>query len=145
MPDAMESMNRVTEAFNRHHLEAVVRCYGPRAALVTPSGIGEGPEQISFFWEAIMSAFPDMMATIWTGIAHGDTAVSEWTVTGTHGGPYMMPGGGDLDATGRPVVLRGSSLCSVDDGGIESHRIYYDQLELASQLGYAFCPYDADA
>ena len=46
----------------------------------------------------------------------------------------MLPGGGVLDGTGRPVAVRGTSTCSVGSK-IITHRIYYDQLELYSQLG----------
>ncbi|MET8139986.1 hypothetical protein ABZU32_06725 [Sphaerisporangium sp. NPDC005288] len=40
-----------------------------------------------------------------------------------------------LDGTGRPVAVRGTSNCSVGNDKIITHRIYYDQLELFSQLG----------
>ncbi|SDJ23695.1 SnoaL-like polyketide cyclase [Nonomuraea jiangxiensis] len=73
--------------------------------------------------------------TVWHTVHCADPAVTEWMLTGTHNGPLMLPGGGVLDGTGRPVAVRGTSTCSVGNDKIITHRIYYDQLELYSQLG----------
>ncbi|MEV7971156.1 hypothetical protein AB0O34_34960 [Sphaerisporangium sp. NPDC088356] len=42
-------------------------------------------------------------------------------------------------ATGRPIILGACGVSIVVDGLIASHRVYYDQLELATQLGANLC------
>ncbi|GII83187.1 hypothetical protein Ssi03_11770 [Sphaerisporangium siamense] len=135
MPDASEIMNRVTDGFNRHDLEALTRCFDARGVFVTPSGVGDGLEEITYFFESSLTAFPDAVVTLWSTVTCGDTAIGEWTVTGTHGGAYMLPGGDVVTATGRPIAIRGASFCTVDEDGVVGYRIYYDQLELIAQLG----------
>lgn len=44
-----------------------------------------------------------------------------------------------FQATGRPITVGACSVSIVADGLIASHRIYYDQLELATQLGGNLC------
>ncbi|MFI7631078.1 hypothetical protein [Microbispora rosea] len=40
-----------------------------------------------------------------------------------------------LERTGHHVAIRGTSTCSVGNNKIISHRMYFDQLELYTQLG----------
>ncbi len=64
----------------------------------------------------------------------GDTAISEWTTSGTHDGPLETPEG-TIPATGKRVTLRGCDAMTVRDGRITSHRVYYDQLAFMTRLG----------
>ncbi|MFC4534877.1 ester cyclase [Sphaerisporangium dianthi] len=135
MGDAHALKDKLLEAFNAHDLDRVLQCHSRDGVLVTPEGVAEGHDQIASFYEEVFKGFPDLRMTIWHTVSCADPAVTEWMLTGTHDGPLALPGGGVLDGTGRPVAVRGTSTCSVGNDKIITHRIYYDQLELYSQLG----------
>jgi hypothetical protein len=130
--DALISLRR---AYNRHDLDWLAGCFGQRAVLVAPDGIGEGREEIISYYAQFIDAFPDTRITLQSVVESDDTLVTEYTITGTHTGPYLMPGGWEVEPTRRLITVRACSLSSAQDGLIASHRIFYDQLELASQLG----------
>ncbi len=48
--------------------------------------------------------------------------------TGTHTGPFLLPDGSELEATGRRITLRGTCASFVEDGKVVTHREYFDQL-----------------
>ncbi|WP_248962732.1 ester cyclase [Sphaerisporangium perillae] len=129
-------MDRLTEAYNSHDVDAITRCYGPRAVTVTPGGVAEGREEIYSYYAEWVGAFPDSVATPSLLVVSEDTGVLEFMVTGTHKGPLVLADGVVAEATGRPIALRCCSVCTMEDGAVASHRLYYDQLELAAQLGY---------
>lgn len=52
----------------------------------------------------------------------GESAASEWMLTGTHDGDFP-----DLPATGRSLEIRGVSALRVRDGEIASQRDDYDR------------------
>jgi ketosteroid isomerase-like protein len=137
MSDAQEVVDRLKAAYDRHDLDGITRCYDPQGVSVSPGGIAEGEDQIASYHAMFLEAFPDAMLTPWSEIVCGDTSIMEFTVTGTHTGPYLIPGGEVVEATGRPIVMRGCSVFTVENGRITAHRFYFDQLELVSQLGCA--------
>ncbi|RCG29923.1 DUF4440 domain-containing protein [Sphaerisporangium album] len=135
MSDPLFVLDRLRKAFNRHDLDTLAQCFSPRAVLVAPDGIGEDREEIASYYGQFMEAFPDSRCTPQTVTVLGDTLIAEYTLTGVHKGPWLMPGGGIVEPTSRPITVRACSLSFVEDGFIVSHRIFYDQFELAAQLG----------
>ena len=65
---------------------------------------------------------------------NGDTAINEWWASGTHTGPLEGPDGA-IPATGKSLTLRGCDVITVQDGLIQSQRVYFDQLSFLAQLG----------
>jgi steroid delta-isomerase-like uncharacterized protein len=140
MPDAQELADMVLSALNDHDLDRALRLYSPDAVFVSPFGVAEGREQIGWYYEHFYKAFPDIRMTVWQRVTCGDLAFTEWTLTGTHTGPFVVPGGGRVDGTGHRMTVRGCSMFAVEEGQIISHREYYDQLELYAQLGFSLGP-----
>lgn len=133
----------VAKAINDHDVHRMLEHFSPDAVYVSPVGIAEGHEQIAWVYEQIFKAFPDYRLTTWEELADCDNpAVAEWTATGTHTGLLLLPGGREFQGTGRPITLRGSCFSFVVDGKISTHREYFDQLELYTQLG--LCLADPD-
>ncbi|MBB6472755.1 ester cyclase [Sphaerisporangium rubeum] len=127
---------RLKNAFNRHDLDALAGCFSSMAVLVAPDGIGQDREEIASYYAQFLEAFPDSMVTPLSLAVCGDTLVSEYTISGTHKGPYLAAGGEVAEATGRPIAVRACCWTVVeDDGLISSHRVFYDQLELVVQIG----------
>ncbi|MFD0729817.1 ester cyclase [Planotetraspora mira] len=138
MITARELKDRVIGALNDHDLEATKQCFAPDAVYVGPVGTAEGREQIGWYFEHLLEAFPDLQLTPWCKVPVCDpavSAVSEYVMTGTHLGPFLLPGGSALKATGRRIAVRAAGMCTIENGLIISDREYYDQLELLSQLG----------
>ncbi|GGK66978.1 hypothetical protein Sme01_10060 [Sphaerisporangium melleum] len=136
MSEAPEVMTRLSQAYNSHDVEAITRCYARRAVTVTPGGVAEGLDEIFSYYAEWVGAFPDSVVTPSALFTVGDSSVLEFMVTGTHKGALTLAAGEVAEATGRPIALRCCSVCTMEDGLVVSHRLYYDQLELAAQLGY---------
>ncbi|MEO3814595.1 nuclear transport factor 2 family protein [Sphaerisporangium sp. B11E5] len=140
MSSSENAVVRLKRAFNRHDLEALAACFSRMAVLVAPDGIGQDREEIASYYAQFLEAFPDSMVTPLSLAVSGDTLVSEYTITGTHKGPYLAAGGEVAEPTGRCIAVRACCWTVVeDDGLIASHRIFYDQLELAAQIGGTLC------
>ncbi|MBC6463792.1 ester cyclase [Actinomadura sp. HBU206391] len=133
--DPRRPLDQLGKYFNRHDLDGLARSFAQHAVLVAPDGVGQDREEIASYYGLFMEAFPDSMCTPQSVTMSRDTVVAEYTLTGTHSGPYLLPGGEFVEATRRPITVRACSVSIVEDGVIVSHRIFYDQLELVAQLG----------
>ncbi|MBB2914714.1 ketosteroid isomerase-like protein [Streptosporangium becharense] len=127
--------DRLVDAINAHDLDAVVRCYTPRAVGVGPELQVEDPEQIASYYEHAWQGFPDLRLDILEKVEAGDVVVLQGVVTGTHTGPYLISGGETLEGTGRRVNVRCCLILTLEGDLISSHAVYYDQLESYTQLG----------
>ncbi|GAA1274198.1 hypothetical protein Psi02_03810 [Planotetraspora silvatica] len=126
----------LVNAMNAHDLEAALQCYTDGAVYVSPCGVGEGRDEIASFLGAFLTGFPDVRWTPWsTAVVCGNLVITQWAITGTHDGPFMLPNGEIVEATGRCVNVRGCSLRTMDGDRIAAHCVFYDQLELYAQLG----------
>lgn len=63
------------------------------------------------------------------------TVAVEWHLTARHTGPLLLDGEHAIEATGRPLDLRGAMFAEVREGRITSFRQYWDQADLLEQLG----------
>ncbi len=135
MGDARQTFDRLTDAVNAHDLEAVAACYGADVVLVSPDGTFTGRDEAVSTFRQFLETFPDMQVTSWSTVTSGDLVADEWTLTATNTGPIATPDGQPIPATGRAVTLRGADVGVIEHGVITSHRLYWDQLELMTQLG----------
>ena len=81
-----------------------------------------------------MNAFPDARVTIDNELEAGDWVVQEFTFEGTHEGTLSAPTG-DIPATGRRLRGRGVQILRVEGGAVVDTRLYFDQVEVMTQLG----------
>lgn len=90
-----------------------------------------GPAEVRAFFEQMFAALPDAELRA-TRVTAGDrVAAVEWRMTGTFsGGPLE-----GIDATGKPVDLRGVDCVEVEDGKIVKNTAYSDGMGLARQIG----------
>ncbi len=134
MAEAREISDRYTDAINAHDADAIGALYADDGVLSDPSGEFRGPEAIVQYWERFFTAFPDMNGRDEFTAESGDTAINEWSFSGTNSGPMETPEG-TIPATGKRMTLRGCDALTVREGRIQSHRAYYDQLAFMTQLG----------
>jgi ketosteroid isomerase-like protein len=135
--------HQLADAVNAHDMPRVLACYSPDAVYVSPAGVAEGLEQIAWLHRHTFQGFPDFHMTAWYELGDCENpAVTEWTYTGTHKGPFLLPDGREITATGRRITVRATCTTHVANAKITSHREYYDQLELYSQLGFGLVELD---
>lgn len=135
MSEARQVTDRLTEAVINEDLDAVPSCYAPDAVVIAPEGTYKGRDQIVDFFTAWFEPFSELTVTVTTKAAWGNQALDEWSLSATNTGALAMPTGETVAATGKRVTVRGADICTVENGIIAEHHMYYDQLELLGQLG----------
>lgn len=91
----------------------------------------EGVAAIEEYFTAYFGAFEASTATIITVFATEEQGGAEWLFEGQYTG--HLP---DLPAgEGQPVVVRGASILTLDDGQIVQENIYTDLAGLLAQIG----------
>lgn len=135
MPDVVD---RLVAALNAHDMQACLRCYSDAATMVGPEMQADGHEQIASYHAHVWDAVPDVSMTVWDRISQGDRAAVETTFHGTHTGPFLIAGGQVVEPSGRRVSFHACWVFTIENDLIIAHRLYFDQLELYTQLGVAF-------
>ena len=131
----VETVRSFWEAHNRGDLETLTSFVAPDAVTTDRAcdRIFHGPEGLKTFKQGLLSAFPDLIATMERVIDATDTIVCQEIADGTNNGPL-----GPLPPTGRRFRL---PVCVVfrfnTDGLIETADFYWDQLSMLTQLGHA--------
>ena len=87
------------------------------------------------YFDALLTAAPDRLSQDVVLIAEGDQVVELARYTGTHTDTWRSPDGLEIPATGRELDFPFVGVFRVTDGKINSIRIYYDQIEVLTQLG----------
>jgi steroid delta-isomerase-like uncharacterized protein len=98
---------------------------------LVPLAILRGRAEIGAFFRELFAAFPDLDTTV-TRLAAGQNEVAvEWRMSGTFSGEPFQ----GIEATGRPVELRGIDLIEIDDGKNVTNTAYYDGMAFAREIG----------
>jgi predicted ester cyclase len=134
MADPRQVAAENVDAVNAHDADRLRATYAANAVAVAPDVRLEGAAAITDYVMAWTHAFPDMRQTIDNQLVSGDWVVSEFTVSGTHTGTLVSPDG-DIPPTNRRATARGVQLQRVQAGAIAEEHLYFDQLEILSQLG----------
>jgi steroid delta-isomerase-like uncharacterized protein len=135
MGEARHVAEEFVEAFNAHD-EARIR--GLDRDDVTFEGPGDvtlaGPDATTAYAMAWIQAFPDARIVVHNTIVGDGWAVQEFTFEGTHEGTLTGPGG-EIPATHNHLSGRGVQIMKVDGGKIADIRLYFDQVDVMTQLG----------
>lgn len=89
-----------------------------------------GPEPFLEMMHQIYEGFPDMDLTYGEMIGEGDLIAFEGVMSGTHEGEFM-----GIEATGKPISVRGNAMHRVSDGQIVESWATWDMLGLMQQIG----------
>lgn len=135
MSSVKDAYERLVRLYNAGDLEDLVDSYTEDATLASPDGGARGRAAIFEQWCRDKAAFPDSSLTIHTMIEQGDTVASEFTWAGTNNGPLFQPDGTERPPTGKRIETKGMELVRVRDGKVTAHRLYWDNMKLAGQLG----------
>jgi steroid delta-isomerase-like uncharacterized protein len=98
---------------------------------VVPLGVKRGRDEIVAMFRDMFAAAPDLETTVSRVVAGEKLAAVEWRMRGTFtGAPFE-----GIEATGKPIDLRGVDLFEVEDGQIVANSGYYDGADFARQIG----------
>jgi steroid delta-isomerase-like uncharacterized protein len=98
---------------------------------LVPLAILRGRAQIGAFFRELFAAFPDLEMTI-TRLAAGQNEVAvEWRLSATFTGEPFQ----GIEATGRPIELRGIDLIEIEDRLNVTNTAYYDGMAFGRAVG----------
>lgn len=140
-----ELLDRYVERYNAGDLDGVMDLYAEDAVQIMPDGTYEGWTAVRDRLAQELDGFAELNHTVRSFVEQGDTFADEWTFTGTHTGPFLLPDGSQLPPTGKQVEIRGMELVQVRDGKIVVDNLYYDSMAVLVQLGLVPVPEGAIA
>ena len=145
MADARRIGADFVAAFNAHDEDRIRELNAENAVLEAPGDVrvegGEAATQYALAW---LKAFPDARLTVNNELVSGDWVAQEFTFEGTHEDTLTGPGG-DVPATHRRVNGRGVQIFRVEGDAVADTRLYFDQVQILTQLGLMPEPAQAQA
>lgn len=116
-------------------LSLVDEVYADDAVEHDPLGDHRGREWIRADMERLLSAFPDLTATVEECIAEDDTVAMRVTLRGTHEDEFA-----GMAPTGNTFEVRNTVFTRIEDGMIAERWVQPDMLGMLRQLGAVDVP-----
>ncbi len=135
MSDLKEVYRQLVVKMNEHNLEEVGRFFRPDCNVSTPNVKLVGRDQVKAFFKGLFEAFPNLTVTLSSVLAEGSVVAVEYTLSGTHRGPFRTPRGEVLPATGREINYHIAEINEFENDQIHVSRVYADRVEQQMQLG----------
>jgi steroid delta-isomerase-like uncharacterized protein len=135
MKASRELLDRYVERYNAGDLDTCMDLYAEDAVQRMHDGAFEGLEAIRDRLARDLDAFADANYVVESFVEDGDRFADEWTFTGTNTGPFRLPDGTEVPATGKRVEIKGMELVEVRGGKILVDNLYYDFMAAVAQLG----------
>ena len=132
-----ETVQKVTDAVNRHDVDAFAACYTANAEVSDPAypEVLRGRESVRKDMTDFIRALPDLQVRVQRVIDNGETCAIEVGMSGTHKGPLVLATG-HVPATNKRVNVGGALIVRLDSQGlIAEERRYYDLAGMLNQLG----------
>lgn len=134
--DITEIVKSFYDSWNKKDKEAYLAGCSESVEITAPGGLNlHGLSGAEMYWEAWCGAFPDNQQIMPTVVGMGNHAAAEGVFEGTHTGTLHAPDGTAIPATDRPISGKFSEFFVVRDDKIVSIHLYYDQLDMLTQLG----------
>lgn len=135
MADAQQVGADFVAAFNDHDESRIRELNAENAVVEAPGDVHvEGREAATQYAMAWLKAFPDARLTVNNELVAGDWVAQEFTFEGTHEGTRSSPGG-EIPATHRRLNGRGVQIFRVEGEAVVDTRLYFDQVQIMTQLG----------
>ena len=135
MADAQAVGAQFVEAFNAHNEARIRELNAENAVLEAPGDVKlQGRDATTEYAMSWLNAFPDARITLHHELAAGDWVVQEFSFTGTHTAPMQSPMG-EIPPTNRSLNGRGVQIFRVEGDVVVDTRLYFDQVEVLTQLG----------
>jgi ketosteroid isomerase-like protein len=138
MGQARELMDRATEALVTGNLDALREIYAPDVEVTTPDlGTLRGVEAFIDWNRSFVDSFTERDYHRDRALDTDEYAIDQGEFIGTNTRPLELADGTSIPPTGKQVRIRSIDIATVSDGKVVRHDIYFDQLELLTQLGLA--------
>ncbi len=135
MADARQVGAAFVDAFNAHDEGRMRELNAENAVIEAPGDIRmEGREAATQYPMTWLRAFPDARITVHNELVAGEWVVQEFTFEGNHDATLATPTG-DIPATHRHLKGRGVQILHVQNGEVADTRLYFDQVQVMTQLG----------
>lgn len=136
MSDAKNVLAQAIECWNATDRDGWAALYTDDVVYEAPggariSGLADLKEK---YFDAVVTAAPDRSSDV-VLFADGEHVVEQARYTGTHTGTWRNPDGAEIPATGKKLDFPFVGVFRVEDGKISSIRLYYDQVDVFTQLG----------
>lgn len=123
------------EAFNAHDEERIRALNADDGVIEAPGDVHvEGREAATAYAMGWLNAFSDARIVVHTEIVDGDWVAQRFTFEGTHDGVLASPAG-EIPPTHRRLAGRGVQILRVEGDAIVETQLYFDQVQLMTQLG----------
>jgi len=122
MSAAQDLVDRLVQATNDHDVDAVAACFAEdyeNETPVHPARSFRGRDQVRQNWQRIFAFVPDVRAEVTRSTTDGETAWTEWVMTGTR-------------RDGSAHQMRGIVLFGVRDGLAQWARFYLEPVDLGA-------------
>lgn len=145
MADARQVGAQFVDAFNAHDEARIRGLNAENAVFEAPGDVRvEGRDAATEYAMAWLRAFPDARLTVHNELADGDWVAQEFTFEGTHEDTLSSPTG-DIPATHKRLTGRGVQIFKVEGEAVTDTRLYFDQVQVMTQLGLMPEPAGASA
>jgi len=135
MGDARRIAEEFVDAFNAHDEARIRDVTRDDAMFEAPGDVKlRGADAMTEYAMSWLRAFPDARMTVHNSVMSEGWAVQEFTFEGTHDEALVGPGG-EIPATHRHLAGRGVQLLRIEGDKIADSRLYYDQVDVLTQLG----------
>ena len=137
MSEAKEVLGQAIECWNARDRDGWATLYAEDVVYEAPGGqrISGLVDLQEKYFDALATAAPDRSSRDVVLFADGEHVVEQARYVGTHTGPLQSPDGVEVPPTGKQFDFPFVGIFRVQGGKIRSIRIYYDQIELFTQLG----------
>ena len=137
MSEPREVLEQAIEHWNAGDREAWAALYADDVVYEAPGGqrISGLAELETRYFDSLLTAAPDRVSRDIVLFVDGEYVVEQARYVGTHMGPLRSPDGHQVPPTGKSFDFPFVGIFRVRGGKIRSIRIYYDQIELFTQLG----------
>lgn len=130
------ALRRFLQALDVGDWDAMRSNYAADAEIIFPGTPVLDVDGVVEVCQHFRGAFPDISHSIANAVASDYGVGAEIVALGTNTGP-LISHDGEVPPTGKEVTFRAAQIATIRDGVISMHHIYYDQLDIMTQLGFA--------
>jgi steroid delta-isomerase-like uncharacterized protein len=136
MGDPSEVAERGLQAWRSRDVEGFAATFAEDATFTAPGGLQlQGRDGARQFYGVWNEAVPDSEITIDRRHSCGSVVVEQGVFSGTHTGNLTTPDGQTIPATGRSLSVPYVEVFDIEADQVATTRLYFDQVELLTQLG----------
>jgi ketosteroid isomerase-like protein len=141
MGETRQAVERSVEVWNTHDRDGWLQLGRDDVDVLAPGGLAaEGSVVWGQLYDIWHDGFPDNQVQAKVIAEDGSTGLLEATFSGTHTGALKPPSGPEIPPTQKQVSLNFVVVHRVTGGKFTSLHLYFDQVELLSQLGLMPAP-----